>query len=110
MCSPSGYIDANGEPTSTELNNLSKKISAKWQSLGITLGVEQHEIDIILRSNLHPSPEQKAHEMLMKWKLKDECFTYGKLVKALEEEGLSRHARQFSSQVNNWCGVILKVP
>ena len=72
--------------------------------------MEQHEINIILRSKEHPSPEQEAHAMLMKWKENDISFTYGKLVEALQEEGLGRLARQFSSQVNNWCDVILEVP
>ena len=68
-------------------------------------------MDIILRNNNeHPGHDQKAHAMLTKWKQNGISFTYGKLVKALQEEKLGRLAKEFSSQVNNWCGVILKVP
>ena len=110
MCSLSGYIDADNGPNDIELDDLSKGITSDWESLGIKLGVEQHELDIILRSNEHRSPDRKAHALLMKWKLHDKCFTYWKLVEVLHKVGLGRLARQFSSQVNNWCGVILKLP
>ena len=78
--------------------------------MGIRLGLKQHEIDNILRSNEHPAPNEMAYAMLMKWREHDESFTCGKMVEALQGEGLGRLAREFSSQVNNWCGVILKVP
>ena len=78
--------------------------------MGIRLGLKQHEIDNILRSNEHPAPNEMAYAMLMKWRQHDESFTYRKMVEALQEERLHRLAREFSSQVNNWCGIILKVP
>ena len=72
--------------------------------------MKEHEIDNILRSNVYPDPKQKAHEMLQTWKQHDESFTRGKMVEALQAEGLGRLSSDLSSQVNNWCGVILKVP
>ena len=72
---------------------FSKKLSFDWQSLGTRLGVDQDKIQVILRNNEYPSPDLKAHAMLMAWK--DESFTYEKLVQALREEGLGRLAKKF---------------
>ena len=87
--------DPYGEPTDVELTDLSKKLSFNWQSLGTRLGVDQNKINVILRNNEYPSPDLKAHAMLMQWKDEDESFTYGKLVQALREEGLGRLAKKF---------------
>ena len=88
--------DPSGEPTDVELTDLSKKLSLNWQSLGVRLGVDQDKINIILRNNNeYPSPDLKAHAVLMMWKDEDESFTNGKLAKALREEGLGRLAKKF---------------
>ena len=87
--------DPNGEPADVELTDLSKKLIFNWQSLGTRLGMDQDKIKIILRNNEYPSPDLKAHAMLMAWKYEDESFTYGKLVQALREEGLGRLAKKF---------------
>ena len=87
--------DPNGEPTDVELTDLSKKLSSNWPSLGTRLGVDQDEIKTILTNNLYPSPDQKAHAMLMVWRDEDESFTYEKLAEALREEGLGRLAKKF---------------
>ena len=88
--------DPYGEPTDVELIDLSKKLSFDWQFLGVRLGVDQDKINIILRNNNeYPSPDLKAHAVLMMWKDEDESFTNGKLAKALREEGLGRLAKTF---------------
>ena len=87
--------DPDGEPTDVELTDLSKKLSCNWQSLGARLGVDQDKIKIILRNNEYPSPDLKAHAVLIAWKDEDESFTNGKLAKALREEGLGRLAKKF---------------
>ena len=87
--------DPDGEPTDVELLDLSNKLSFNWQSLGTRLGVDQDKINVILRNNEYPSPDLKAHAVLMQWKDEDESFTYGKLAKSLREEELGRLAKQF---------------
>ena len=57
--------------------------------------MDQDKIKIILRNNEYPSPDLKAHAMLMAWKDEGISFTNGKLVQALREEGLGRLAKQF---------------
>ena len=88
--------DSDGEPTDLELTDLSKKLGFNWQSLGVRLGVDHDKINVILRNNIeYPSPDQKAHAMLMKWKNEDESFTIGELAEALRQEGLGRLANEF---------------
>ena len=96
--------DPYGEPTDVKLIDLSKKLINHWQLLGGRLGVDQDEIQNILRNENHfPTHNLKAHAMLLKWKDTGiSPFTYGNLAEALREEGLGRLAEEFcSSQVNN---------
>ena len=96
--------DPSGEPTDVDLLNLSKKLIYRWQRLGPRLGVNQDDINVILRNDKDfPTHDLKAHAMLMEWQNRGiPPFTYGKLAEALREEGLGRLADQFYfSQVNN---------
>ena len=95
--------DPNVEPTNVELINLSKKLINRWQRLGPRLGVNQDDINVILRNDKDfPTHDLKAHAMLLEWKVGGIPFTYGKLAEALREEGLHRLAEEiYSSQVNN---------
>ena len=95
--------DPNGKPTDDELNDLSKELIYRWQSLGIRLGVDQSYINGILRNDQNfPTHDLKTHAMLLEWQNRGTSFTYGKLAEALQKENLGRLAKQFcSSQVNN---------
>ena len=96
--------DPSGEPTDVELTDLSKKLIHRWQRLGTRLGVNQDDINVILRNDKDfPTYDLKAHAMLMVWEDRGiSPFTYGKLAEALRGERLVRLAEQFySSEVNN---------
>ena len=78
----------NSKPTSIVLRRLAKKIADKWQDLGAELGVDQSEMTCILTNNTQfIKPEEKAHELLLKWSQGTHNPTCGKLEKALERVG-----------------------
>ena len=80
----------NRIPASNVLARLAKEIPDCWQELGVELDVNKSVIQNILLNIIEfPKPNQKAHEMLVKWSQMTDSPTYGKLVEALRE--IRRH-------------------
>ena len=67
-----------------ELDDLSRRITECWASLGRHLGVEEDVIESITANNVeYPSPEKKAFQMLKAWAKKGKASTIAKLAAAL---------------------------
>ena len=81
-----------------ELDNLSKRITKCWASLGIHLGVNEDVLDGITVNNVqYPSPEEKALKMLKTWYEKRKASTIGELAAALREVSKGRLAEQLEN-------------
>ena len=79
-----------------ELDDLSRRITTCWASLGRKLGVNEDVIDGITENNVqYPSPEKKALRMLKVWRKKGKASTIVKLAAALREAGKRDLAEQF---------------
>ena len=78
-----------------ELDDLSKKITSVWQSLGRKLKVAEYILEGITVNNVeYPSPEKKAMQMLKAWDKTGKGSTIAKLAAALRELGNGRLAEQ----------------
>ena len=81
-----------------ELDNLSKRITKCWVSLGIHLGVNEDVLDGITVNNVqYPSPEEKALKMLKTWCEKGKASTIDELAAALREVSKGRLAKQLEN-------------
>ena len=79
-----------------ELDDLSRRITTCWASLGLKLGVNEDVIDGITVNNFqYPSPEEKALKMLKVWHKKGKASTIVILAAALREVDKGRLAKQF---------------
>ena len=79
-----------------ELDDLSRRITTCWASLGRKLGVNEDVIDGITVNNVqYPSPEEKALKMLKGWHEKGKASTIVILAAALREVDKGRLAKQF---------------
>lgn len=82
-----------GKPSEYELDVLAGKISAKWQTLGIHLGIPQDVLDEIAAN-----AKKKPYRMLLRWKDTTTSLTlYEDLYHALchVRVGLDNVAREF---------------
>ena len=52
-----------GAPSDAELLQLSSRISAKWNAIGILLGFSSHQVD-----SIGTNAKDKAYQMLLDWK------------------------------------------
>ena len=78
-----------------ELDDLSKRITTNWESLGRKLEVAEYVLEGITVNNVeYPSPEKKAVQMLKAWFDKGKGSTIAKLAAALRELGKGRLAEQ----------------
>jgi len=82
-----------GKPSECELDVLAGKVSAKWQTLGIHLGISQDVLDEIAAN-----AKKKPHRMLLCWRGTTTSLTlYEDLYHALchVRVGLNNVAREF---------------
>ena len=82
-----------GEPSDLELNKLAGKIAAKWQTLGIHLGINQDKLD-----EIDANEKDKPYQMLLHWKRTANSATpYKDLYHALcnDRVGLNNVAKEF---------------
>ena len=78
-----------------ELDDLSRRITTYWESLGRKLAVAEYVLEEIIENNIqYPSPHQKALQMLKTWREKGKASTIAKLAAALRELGKGRLAKQ----------------
>lgn len=90
------YIEVafkQGKPSECELDVLAGKISAKWQTLGIHLGIPQDVLDEIATN-----AKKKPYWMLLRWRDTTTSLTlYEDLYRALchVRVGLNNVAREF---------------
>ena len=79
-----------------ELDDLSRRITTCWASLGRKLGVNEDVIDGITVNNFqYPSPEEKALKMLKGWRKKGKASSIVELAAALRKVGKGGLAEQF---------------
>lgn len=69
--------------TPKELVKLAKKIASKWKGVGLELGLESEDIDIIAVDN-PTSCEEACKAMLLKWHRRTPKSTLGMLKQAVE--------------------------
>ena len=71
-----------GSPTDVVLENLSKKVSNRWRTLGRRLDFHEEELEEF--DNSHEQISEKAYAMLLAWKQRDgSVATYSVLNQAL---------------------------
>lgn len=79
-----------------ELDDLSRRITTCWASLGRKLGVNEDILDGITVNNFqYPSPEEKALKMLKGWRKKGKASSIVELAAALRKVGKGGLAEQF---------------
>ena len=92
-----------GIPSDSDLDELAGKISAKWETVGIHLGIIQDVLD-----NIAANAKKKPYEMLLRWKKTTTSPSpYEDLHKALchVRVGLNNVAREFcctTSKETSW--------
>ena len=92
-----------GIPSDNDLDELAGKISAKWDTVGIHLGIIQDVLD-----NIAANAKKKPYEMLLRWKKTTTSPSpYEDLHKALchVRVGLNSVAREFcftTSKETSW--------
>ena len=82
-----------GKPSDSELDELAGKISAKWDTLGLHLGITQNELDDIAVNG-----SKKPYQMLLHWRdTKNSLSPYEDLYYALCHFRVGRNnvAREF---------------
>ena len=82
-----------GKPGDCELDELAGKIGAKWQKLGLHLGISQDVLDVI-----EANEKEKPYRMLLHWRNTTTSTTlYHDLYRALchERVGLNNLAKEF---------------
>ena len=59
------HVDAfkQGRPGDADLDELAEKIAAKWQELGLRLGISQNKLD-----EIEANEKRKAYRMLLHWR------------------------------------------
>ena len=78
-----------GTPNDDELEELGRKIGAKWDTLGRRLGVQEPELESIEQN--HKYLEKRGYAMLMHWKQKNgSAATYQILKAALQHKLVQR--------------------
>ena len=78
-----------------ELDDLSRRITTYWQSLGRKLQVAEYVLEEIIENNIqYPRPHQKALQMLKFWHEKGKDSTIAKLAAAVRELYKGRLAEQ----------------
>ena len=78
-----------------ELDDLSRRITTYWESLGRKLKVAEYILEGITVNNVeYPSPEKKAMQMLKSWYEEEKGSTIAKLAAALRKLGKGRLAEQ----------------
>ena len=91
-----------GKPNDLALNELAGKIAAKWQTLGLYLGIGQDILDVI-----DANEKDKSYRMLLHWKNRTASNSlYQDLYNALcyERVGLNNVAKEFCCKKTTWHG------
>ena len=79
-CSP-----GDAKPDWRDLNvSVIPKYAAHWENLGVFLGLEQYEIDVISKDNANHGAVEGCTEMMRKWLQSVEQPTWGKLDDAVK--------------------------
>ena len=69
-----------------ELDDLSRRITPCWKSVGRKLKVAEYVLEEITENNIqYPKPQEKALQMLKAWKNRGKASTIGELAAALRE-------------------------
>ena len=89
------HVDAfkQGRPGDADLDELAEKIAAKWQELGLRLGISQAKLD-----EIEANEKRKAYRMLLHWRnTTASTKLYSDLYYALchHRVGLDNVAKQF---------------
>ena len=80
-----------GKPGDLELDELAGKIAAKWQKLGLHLGLCQDVLD-----EIQADQERKPYRMLLHWRnTTSSNALYSELYDALCHVGLNNLAKEF---------------
>ena len=82
-----------GKPDDCDLDELAGKIAAKWQKLGLRLGISQNELD-----EIEANEKEKPYQMLLRWRDKTTSTSfYRELYNALSHDrvGLNYVAKEF---------------
>ena len=87
-----------GRPGDADLDELAEKIAAKWQELGLRLGISQDELD-----EIEANEKEKPYRMLLHWRNTTASTTfYRDLYNALchPRVGLNNVAKEFCGREN----------
>ena len=89
-----------GKPGDLDLYELAGKIAAKWQELGLRLGISQDKLD-----EIEANEKRKAYRMLLHWRnTTASAALYRDLFYALGHHivGLNNVAKEFCGKETTW--------
>ena len=94
------HVDAfkQGRPGDADLDELAEKIAAKWQKLGLRLGISQDVLD-----DIEANQKEKPYRMLLHWRnTTTSTELYRDLSNALchQRVGLNNVAKEFCGKEN----------
>ena len=93
------YLGLEARPEMRILNRFITNMAPEYYNIGLELGVEYEQLEIIRSDpNLH-NPQDKCRKMLDLWLKNDTSATWSKLCNALEELKQSQLAENIGDRI-----------